>query len=58
LPPDYQKAYRFALVNPDILTKIPCYCGCGAVGHMDNRMCYIQSETAGGGVVFDYHGAG
>ncbi len=58
LPPEYQEAYRFALANPDILTKIPCYCGCGSVGHMDNRMCYIQSETPDGKVVFDYHGAG
>jgi hypothetical protein len=58
LPPEYQEAYRFALANPDILTRIPCYCGCGSVGHMDNRMCYIQSETADGNVVFDYHGAG
>jgi hypothetical protein len=58
LPLEYQEAYRFALANPDILEKIPCYCGCGSVGHMDNRMCYIQTETAGGEVVFDYHGAG
>ena len=58
LPPAYQEAYRFALANPDILTKIPCYCGCGSVGHMNNRMCYIQSESADGKVVFDYHGAG
>jgi hypothetical protein len=58
LPLDYQEAYRFALANPDILTKIPCYCGCGSVGHMNNHMCYIQSETPDGKVVFDYHGAG
>jgi hypothetical protein len=58
LPQNVQEAYRYALANPDVLDKIPCYCGCNQVGHMDNRMCYIQSETAGGRVVFDAHGAG
>ena len=58
LSPEIQEAYRFALANRDTLEKIPCYCGCANVGHMDNYMCYIQSESAGGQVVFDYHGAG
>jgi protein-disulfide isomerase len=58
LPPPVQEAYRFALANPDVLDKIPCYCGCGGVGHMNNRMCYIQSESADGQVVFDDHAAG
>jgi hypothetical protein len=58
LPQDVQEAYRFALAKPDILDKIPCYCGCNQIGHMNNRMCYVQSETADGGVIFDSHGAG
>jgi hypothetical protein len=58
LSPEVQEAYRFALANRDVLEKIPCYCGCGSVGHMDNYMCYVQSESASGQVVFDYHGAG
>ena len=58
LPPDVQEAYRFALANRDTLEKIPCYCGCGNVGHMDNYMCYVKSETADGQVVFDYHASG
>jgi len=58
LSPEFQEAYRFALANRDVLEKIPCYCGCGSVGHMNNYMCYVQSERADGQVVFDYHGAG
>jgi hypothetical protein len=58
LSPEIQEAYRFALANRDTLEKIPCYCGCGNVGHMDNYMCYVQSESADGQVVFDYHAAG
>jgi hypothetical protein len=58
LSPEIQEAYRFALANRDTLEKIPCYCGCGNVGHMDNYMCYVQSESAEGQVAFDYHAAG
>jgi hypothetical protein len=58
LPQEIQEAYRFALANREILEKIPCYCGCGGVGHMNNWMCYIESISADGNVVFDNHAAG
>lgn len=58
LSPSIQEAYRFALANRDALERIPCYCGCGAIGHMDNYSCYVQSSLDNGPVVFDYHGAG
>ena len=57
LPTRVQEAYRFALANPEVLSKIPCYCGCDASGHKSNRMCYIRSESADGRVVFDDHGS-
>lgn len=58
MPPEVQEAYRFALTNPEVLTKIPCYCGCNGIGHSDNWMCYVQSVGDDGEVVFDYHAAG
>lgn len=58
LSPEVQEAYRFALANPDVLDKIPCYCACRSVGHANNRDCYIRSESADGQVVFDDHAAG
>jgi hypothetical protein len=58
LPPEVQEAYRFALANPHALEVIPCYCGCGSVGHMSNRMCYVQSQGTDGKVVFDNHALG
>jgi protein-disulfide isomerase len=58
LPPMAQEAYRFAIANPDVLEAIPCYCGCNQVGHVDNRMCYVRSESADGTVVLDDHAAG
>ena len=32
-PAAVQQAYQFAVANPEVLTQIPCYCGCGAMGH-------------------------
>jgi protein-disulfide isomerase len=58
LPVDVQEAYRFAVANPDVLEVIPCYCGCGSVGHVNNRMCYVRSESADGSVVLDSHALG
>ena len=58
LPSEVQDAYRFALANPDVLERIPCYCGCNRVGHRNNLMCYVQPESAVGEVVLDYHTAG
>ncbi len=46
-------AYRFAAANQATLEQIPCYCGCGVMGHTSNYACFWQPD---GGV--DYHGLG
>ena len=51
-------AYRFAIANPDVLTKIPCYCGCVAMGHRDNLACYLKDPHPGGSIEFDNHAYG
>jgi hypothetical protein len=51
------ESYQFAVANPEILKEIPCYCGCGPMGHASNYACYVQSD-AGGEVVFDAHALG
>jgi hypothetical protein len=38
------KAYRFATEHPEILEQIPCYCGCGGIGHESLRECYIDDN--------------
>ena len=43
-PSSVTDAYRFAAVNAEVLQKIPCYCGCGAMGHESNYDCFWQSE--------------
>lgn len=57
-PPQVKEAYRFAIANPDVLTDFPCYCGCGAVGHMSNLQCYIQEVGSDGAIKFDNHAFG
>lgn len=57
-PPVVQEAYQFAIANPELLQKIPCYCGCGNMGHMSNLDCFVQEFEPDGSVVFDYHALG
>ena len=53
-----QQAYQFAVANPDIMQHIPCYCGCGAMGHTSNYSCYVESVDAAGKPKFDSHALG
>jgi hypothetical protein len=54
-PQAVQEAYRFAAANPDVLSRIPCYCGCGMEGHKSNLDCYVKQTGADGSIVFDDH---
>jgi uncharacterized protein with PCYCGC motif len=42
---DTPDLYRFAVDHPEILTFMPCTCGCGGLGHTSNRSCYVKAET-------------
>ena len=53
-----QQAYQFAAANPEVLEDIPCYCGCGAMGHTSNYSCYYTGESSGDGLTFDPHALG
>lgn len=52
-----QEAYQFAFANPDVLKEIPCYCGCGDMGHTSNYDCYV-SAVEGEKIVYDAHALG
>lgn len=56
-PVSVRQAYQFAVANPDLLQHLPCYCGCGAMGHTSNYSCYVQSAE-GQDIVFDTHALG
>ena len=51
-------AYRFAAANPETLQALPCYCGCGPLGHKSNYDCYIAGVEASGALTFDSHALG
>jgi hypothetical protein len=57
-PGTVQAAYQFASANPDIMKNIPCYCGCGNVGHTSNYSCYVSSVDGKGKFTFDNHALG
>jgi hypothetical protein len=57
-PTTVKQAYQFAVANPDILKQIPCYCGCGAMGHTSNYSCYVQGVDEKGAITFDSHALG
>jgi hypothetical protein len=57
-PTTVQQAYQFNVANPDVMKQIPCYCGCGKMGHTSNYSCYVQSVDENGVVTFDTHALG
>lgn len=57
-PVAVQEAYQFNVANPDIMQDIPCYCGCGDIGHTSNYDCYVSDVDASGGITFDNHALG
>ena len=62
-PPTVREAYQFALANPEVLSKIPCYCGCGQghgpeAPHQSVKDCFVREVKPDGRVVWDEMGMG
>lgn len=57
-PVTVRQAYQFAAANPEVLQQIPCYCGCGAMGHTSNYSCYVAGAGADGTPTYDPHALG
>jgi hypothetical protein len=53
-----QEAYQFSVANPDVMKNIPCYCGCGNIGHTSNYACYVSQVDEKGEITFDNHALG
>jgi hypothetical protein len=50
-------AYQFAAEHPEILSYVPCFCGCERSGHQGNHDCFVKERDANGDVVsWDPHG--
>jgi hypothetical protein len=57
-PVTVQQAYQFNVANPEVMKQIPCYCGCGAMGHTSNYSCYVTGMGADGKINYDTHALG
>jgi len=57
-PPAVREAYQFAAANPETMQALPCYCGCGPMGHTSNYSCYVAGENEDGSLEFDTHALG
>lgn len=50
-------AYQFAAEHPEILSYVPCFCGCERAGHQGNHDCFVKARSENGDVIaWDEHG--
>jgi hypothetical protein len=50
-----QRAYTQAVAHRDELRYIPCYCGCGNMGHSAVADCHIAYVAIDGSITFEEH---
>jgi hypothetical protein len=51
--------YTFAARHPEVLSHIPCFCGCESRGHRHNDDCFVASRDARGRTTaWEPHGIG
>ena len=51
--------FKFAARRPDVLSKVPCFCGCERMGHRGNDDCFVKSRDAHGvPTEWEAHGLG
>jgi hypothetical protein len=49
--------YRFAAEHPEVLSYVPCFCGCERTGHRGNDDCFVKARNAQGDVTeWEPHG--
>jgi uncharacterized protein with PCYCGC motif len=52
-----RSAYTFAAEHPEVLSYVPCYCGCERAGHRGNEDCFVRRRDENGDVVeWEPHG--
>jgi hypothetical protein len=57
-PPEVVRAaYLFAAEHPEVLSYVPCFCGCERAGHRGNEDCFVARRDASGDVIeWEPHG--
>ncbi len=43
-------AYAFAARHPEVLSYVPCFCGCDRLGHTANHDCFVSRRDKNGRV--------
>jgi hypothetical protein len=38
--------YEFAARHPEVMHYVPCFCGCGQMGHKDNHDCFVSARNS------------
>lgn len=46
--------YRFAAEHPEVLSYVPCYCGCERGGHRGNEDCFVAARDPQTGDVTEW----
>lgn len=51
--------YVFAARHPEVLSRVPCFCGCESRGHRHNDDCFVAARDARGRpTAWEPHGIG
>jgi hypothetical protein len=57
--PVVRTVFAFAADHPEVLSRIPCFCGCENRGHRHNDDCFVAGRDAAGKVTaWEPHGLG
>jgi hypothetical protein len=56
-PEVIRAAYKFAAEHPEVLSYVPCFCGCERSGHRGNEDCFVRERAVNGDVIsWEDHG--
>lgn len=51
-PPEVLRAtYKFAAEHPEVLSYVPCFCGCERSGHRGNEDCFVRARDVNADVI-------
>ncbi len=57
--PIVETVFRFAAAHPEVLSRMPCFCGCENRGHRHNDDCFVAARDERGRVTaWEPHGIG
>ena len=57
-PARVKESYLYAVDHPDDLAAVPCFCGCGDMGHKSNLSCFISDSAKEAAPTFEPHASG